>query len=346
MDHIPPDVLLRFVEGHATREEVRGVVRHLLRGCGECGSSLYSLHQAYLACDEQAYGEVIRRCLERITQLKPDCSAQERLARDNPDTALWLAAGLHTRAAIALAGAGIVTLEDLAEKTQAELEAIPAFGKRSLRALERLLGRPLPTRRLDPGVVFWMAKGFMRSAAIALCQAGIHSLEDLAGADRETLESLHRVGRAELSRCEELLGRPIAAKRDYWLARGLSPRTASGLIAAGVDTLADLTRLTREEFLLRQGLAETALAKCEELLGRRLPSPEEEWRRRGCKTRPLARKLTQAGILTEEDLRRKSGEELAAAGLRPDEVTFCKRLVRKKTKRTARGGRPISPGDT
>lgn len=341
MEHIPPNVLLRFVEGHATREEVRGVVRHLLRGCRDCGSSLYGLHQASRAGDEQAYDEVFRQCLERTAS----SSAQERRTRDNPGTTLWLAAGLQARAAIALAAAGIVTLEDLSGKTQAELEAIPGFGKRSLHALERLLGQPLPTRRLDPGVAFWTAKGFMRAAAAALCQAGIHSLEDLARADRETLESLHRIGRAELSRCEELLGRPIPAKRDYWLARGLSPRIASCLIAAGIDTLADLTRLTREEFLLRQGLAKTALEKCEDLLGRCLPSPEEEWRRRGCKTRSLARKLTQAGILTEEDLRRKSGEELAAAGLDPGEAAFCRRLVRIKPRQRARGGRPASPGD-
>jgi predicted flap endonuclease-1-like 5' DNA nuclease len=200
----------------------------------------------------------------------------------------------------------------------------------------------LPARQLEPAVAFWREQGFTNAAAIALSRAGIHAIEDLARWDRDSLESLHWIGRTELRRCEALLGRPLPARRDYWTERGLSPRIASGLIAAGIHTLDDFARLTREEFLLRQGLARTALEKCEELLGRRLPSPEEEWRRRGCKTRSLARKLTLAGILTEEDLRRKTAEELAAAGLDRGEAAFCRRLV--KPKRTARGGRPTSPG--
>jgi hypothetical protein len=63
MDHISPEVLLRFVDGRATREEVRSVVRHLLRGCGECGSALHQLHRAACARDERVYDEVFDRCL-------------------------------------------------------------------------------------------------------------------------------------------------------------------------------------------------------------------------------------------------------------------------------------------
>lgn len=69
MDHVPPDVLQRFSDGRATREEVRGVVRHLLTGCRECGSALgrmVGFDKAAPPCDEQAYDEVFRRCLEQL----------------------------------------------------------------------------------------------------------------------------------------------------------------------------------------------------------------------------------------------------------------------------------------
>lgn len=68
MDHIPSEILLRFVDGKASREEVRRVVRHLLSGCHECGSSLHGMwvnEKAAPPCDEQAYDEVFRRCLEQ-----------------------------------------------------------------------------------------------------------------------------------------------------------------------------------------------------------------------------------------------------------------------------------------
>lgn len=273
---------------------------------------------------------------------KPGFSAQERLARDYPGTAFWLAAGLQTRAAIALAGARILTLADLDGKTQTELGAIPGLGRRSIRALERLLGRPIPMRHLEPGVTFWRAKGFMTPAATALCQAGIRSLDDLARTDRETLESLHRVAGGELRRCEELLGRPVPAKRDYWIEKGLPQRVARILITAGIESLDDLGRLTREEFLRRPGLAETTLEQCEELLGRRLPSPQKDWWLRGYRRRYLARRLTQAGILTPEDLRRRNDEELRQAGLNDGDVAFCRR--RENAKRKGRGRKTSTSG--
>lgn len=66
MDHVPPETLRRFVARKASREEVRGVVRHLLSGCRECGSALGALVEIEKTapCDEQAYDEVFRRCLD------------------------------------------------------------------------------------------------------------------------------------------------------------------------------------------------------------------------------------------------------------------------------------------
>ncbi len=258
---------------------------------------------------------------------KPYVSTRVRLAESNPATVFWLAAGLSTRAALGLVKAKIVTLDDLAGKTRMELNQIAELGPRSFRILEGLLGYPIPQRRLDPGAALWRTKGFGTSTANTLWRAGIRSLDDLARADRETLDALPRFAKGGLKLCEALLGRRVPAKRDYWIARGLPSKTAIFLIAAGIDTLDDLGRLTRDEFLLLPRLAETALEQCERVLGRRLPSPREEWRQRGCPG-SLARKLVRAGVLNEEDLRRKSDEELSRAGLQKEEIAFLRGLIR------------------
>lgn len=173
-----------------------------------------------------------------------------------------------------------------------------------------------------------------------MSRAGLRSVEDLARWDRDRLEALRGIGPAELRRCETLLGRPLPLRRDYWIERGLPPRIAAGLIAAGIHTLEDLGRLTRDEFLLRPGLGATALGKCEALLGWRLhPSPAKQWQRRGC-NRLLARKLSEAGFRTEDDLRQASDEALAAAGLAGNEIAFCRRLVQPPARPAIRRGRP------
>ena len=271
---------------------------------------------------DQAAEELITEDLFRPGAAQPAPSAR---------VGYWLAAGLPFHGALALAEAGILSLSDLDGRTREELVALPGFGPASLRVCERRLGHTLPARRPDPHVAFWRAQGFRHAAAVALSRAGIRSLDDLAGWDRDRLEPLRGIGPTELRRCETLLGRALPPRRDYWLERGLSPRIASCLIAAGLHTLDDVARLTREEFLLRPDLGATALQKCEALLGRRLSSsPAKEWQQRGCK-RPLARKLGEAGIRTDDDLLHRSDEALAAAGLTRAEVAFCRRLVQKET---------------
>jgi hypothetical protein len=256
-------------------------------------------------------------------------------AEDSPQAAYWLAAGLPFNGALALAEAGILSLADLEGRTREDLVALPGFGPASLRVCERRLGHTLPARRPGPAVELWRSHGFRHAAAAALSQAGIHSLEDLAGSDRDRLESLRGIGLAELRRCETLLGRPLPPRRDYWIERGLSSRFASRLIAAGIHTLEDLARLTRDEFLLCPDLAATALEKCEALLGRRLhPSPVKQWQLRGCK-RPLARKLGGAGLRTADDLRQTGDEALIAAGLTRAELSYCRRRLQQD----AKGGR-------
>jgi hypothetical protein len=257
----------------------------------------------------------------------------------SPPIADWLAAGLPFHGALALVEAGILSLADLDGRTREDLVALPGFGPASLRVCERRLGHTLPARRSDPDVSFWRSQGFRRAAAFSLSRAGFRSVEDLAGANRDHLESLRGMGQSELRRCETLLGRPLPQRRDYWTERGLSPRMAACLIAAGIHHLDDFARLRREEFLLHPNLGDTALEKCEALLGRRLLlSPASQWRRRGCK-RHLARKLDQAGIRTDADLRQTGDEALTAAGLTRAEVTFCRRLTQNPAQPRKRGGR-------
>lgn len=257
----------------------------------------------------------------------------------SPQIAYWLAAGLPFHGALALAEAGILSLADLDGRTREDLVALPGFGPASLRVCERRLGHTLPARRPDPDVSFWRSQGFRRAAAFSLSQAGFHSVEDLAEADRDHLESLRGMGPSELRRCETLLGRPLSQRRDYWTERGLSPRMATCLIAAGIHDLNDFARLRREDFLLLPNLGDSALEKCEALLGRRLLlSPASQWRRRGCK-RPLAHKLDKAGIHTDGGLRQTGDEALTAAGLTRAEVAFCRRLIQNPAARRRKGGR-------
>lgn len=259
---------------------------------------------------------------------KPKVSIRKRIAEHHPETAFWLASGLSTRAAFALAQARILTLQDLSGRTKGELQKVASLGGRSFRVLEQLLGHPIPERRADPSEKYWTDKGFSRVAARSLCRAGLHTLEDLGRADRETLEELPRLAKRGLKRCEELLGRRVPAKRDYWIEKGLPSRTAGFLVAAGIHTLDDLGRLTREDFLSRSMLSESSLEQCEQLLGRRLPSPQGDWVRRGCRIL-LAGKLVRAGILTMEDLRQKTAADLSRAGLQDREIRLCKKLAKR-----------------
>jgi hypothetical protein len=266
---------------------------------------------------------------------KPKVSIRNRVAEHHPETAFWLASGLSTRAAFALAQARILTLQDLSGRTKGDLQKVASLGGRSFRVLEQLLGHPIPERRADPSEKYWTDKGFTRVAAQSLCRAGLHTLEDLARADRETLEELPRLAKRGLKRCDELLGHRVPAKRDYWIERGLPPRIAGFLVKAGIHTLDDLGHLTREDFLSRSLLSEASLEQCEQLLGRRLPSPPGDWVRRGCRT-SLAVKLVRAGILTVDDLRPKSASDLSRAGLQEREIKLCKKLAKQCT--TPEGG--------
>jgi hypothetical protein len=264
---------------------------------------------------------------------------RERLARNNPGTAFWLANGIDLRSAMLLAAGKITTLDDLAGRTKAEICELTGVGQKTIRHLEALLGHPLVHLPNEPPeAMYWKANGFKTPIAITLCQAGIRSLEDLARTDRETLESLSHFNGREIRRCEAVLGRPIPARRDYWLALGLPPRMARMFVAAGLHSLEDVDRLAREGALLNGLLPNAAVRRCEELLGRKLPPTRAElralWTSRGYRRTFLADKLARARLQTEEDLAGKTPQELAQLGLNEADIRLCRfRLARRERER-------------
>lgn len=180
----------------------------------------------------------------------------------------------------------------------------------------------------DSAIAYWLSKGFTKRGAAALAGAGLRTLEEAAAAGIEQLEVLRGVGWEGIRLCEELLGRPLVHRAQYWTLRGLPGRTAGYLIRAGIATLEDLGRMTKADFLSHRGLGETALRQCEAVLGRPLASPEDAWLAAGCPRWLLARRLVQAGILTVEDLRRWSRQDLVEAGFKESEIAQCNQLKR------------------
>jgi hypothetical protein len=68
----------------------------------------------------------------------------------------------------------------------------------------------------------------------------------------------------------------IAPELAFWVAAGFQPFDARSLVRAGFRSLDDLREVEREEFLRHRGLGPGILAKCERLLGRRLPGQKKE----------------------------------------------------------------------
>jgi hypothetical protein len=96
---------------------------------------------------------------------------------------------------------------------------------------------------------------------------------------------------------------------EFWLDIGVIPRAAAALCRAGVLTLEDLGKLTQEEFLAIEGAGESALAKCEEALGRPLVPMRQYWRDRGLPQLAVMLFLRE-GIGSVEALLRMSRAEL------------------------------------
>lgn len=131
---------------------------------------------------------------------------------------------------------------------------------------------------------------------------------------------------------EERRKNPSTGSRDYWLKRGIKPLVARALSRAGIRSMKQLSSVTREEFLSHRGLALRAIAQCEELLGRPLPSAREHWLALDLKPW-IAWKLSCSRILTLDDLGRLTAEQLLHLGITPDETSHLIRLAERSKRR-------------
>jgi len=265
--------------------------------------------------------------LEVIEELLGKPLPRERKSRSAParppwPEEVWRKRGLPPGAAITFTQVGM-TLERLRVISREELLGMLGVGPQAVHACERLIGKPIPSRKRDPVAALWRSQGIQAKAARSLSQAGIGTPADLRKLSREELLALPGIGTTVLGRLEALVGSEIPSRTAYWLRRKVSLVVAHTLIRQGIFTLEDFGGLTRDEFLSLPGLGPYALRQCERLLGRGLSSPRHYWLDRGFSP-VLARKLARAGVNTLADLETQSEDALRAAGLDAPEINLCK----------------------
>lgn len=93
----------------------------------------------------------------------------------------------------------------------------------------------------------------------------------------------------------------------YWLALGLKPKAARGLLAAGFHSIDDLRGRYREEVAAIDGVGTGALETLERHLGSRLPGQTEYWSGHGLAR--YASALLEARIHSLEKLRELTREQ-------------------------------------
>jgi hypothetical protein len=186
-----------------------------------------------------------------------------------------------------------------------------------------------PFLERHPEARYWLDRGLKPSAAKALVKAGYLTLADLAGKSREDLTALRGFGKRSLALCEALLGSAIPSRTEDLAAHGIHPQVRRSLDRAGIRSLADLGRLTREQFLSMPGFGETGLRQCERALGRPLDSPVEHLQGEGL--RPFAANhLATHGVRSVQELAGRSDSELKALGLRAQDIELIKRRSGKR----------------
>jgi hypothetical protein len=154
------------------------------------------------------------------------------------------------------------------------------------------------------------------------------SVEDLAGKTREDLLGLYGISAPVVRKLEMVAGITFPSLSDYWLERGLPPRVRNALVRHGVLTEADLCALTREEFLLIQGMGETSLRQCEAAVGHVLRSSKAFWVGQGIPP-GAAERLSARRIESLERLRELSPSRLFALGLSWKEAHSCAEVARR-----------------
>lgn len=123
-----------------------------------------------------------------------------------------------------------------------------------------------------PDARYWLDLGLRPNVARALVTAGYLTLADLSGKFREDLIAIRGFGSLSLAKCEALLGSPFPSRTEELDKSGIHPFVRNALLRAGIRSLADLAKFTREQFLAMPGLGPKGLLQCERALGRPLDS--------------------------------------------------------------------------
>ncbi|HBL30763.1 MAG TPA: hypothetical protein DD490_28340, partial [Acidobacteria bacterium] len=245
-------------------------------------------------------------------------------AGGDAEVLFWCRQGVPPAKAQILAG---FARDEIAAMSREDLLEVPGIGPHTLRLCEKALGRKFPKREeSNPAWAYWRRLGVSGPALAALVARGLRSVEDLRRLDRREIRRLPGCGTRTLRRIEALLGTALSSAGS-WKALGLPGRLANGLDRAGIDTLEELAKVTREELLAQGGLDRGSLERCEALLGRRLPSAVKDWRARGLPQR-LAWTLSRRRVLTVEDLRRLTGADLLRFGFDREEAELLLDLAR------------------
>jgi len=175
-----------------------------------------------------------------------------------------------------------------------------------------------------PEARYWLEQGLKPGVAKALVKAGYLSLGDLAGKFREDLTTIRGVGKRSLAQLEALLGSAIPSRTADLAAHGIHPLVRHALDRVDIHSMAELAKLTREQFLSMPGFGETGLRQCERALGRPLDSPIEDLQREGL--RPYAaNQLAVHGVRSAQELAGRSDAELRLLGLRADDIEHIRR---------------------
>jgi hypothetical protein len=180
-----------------------------------------------------------------------------------------------------------------------------------------------------PEARYWLDLGLQPTVARALVTAGYLTLADLAGKFREDLAAIRGVGSFSLAKCEALLGSPFLSRTEELAKSGIHPLVRNALERAGIRSLADLAKLTREQFLSIPGFGPKGLLQCERALGRPLDSPTHDLEGEGLPPF-VASRLAAAGVRSVRELAVRSDSDLRTLGLRAEEIELIRRRPRKR----------------
>src|SRR5215210_4712308 len=102
----------------------------------------------------------------------------------------------------------------------------------------------------DSAVGYWVKLGVATRAAKSLVARELLTLEDLRRLNRRKLLSIRGVGETTLDRLGVLLGTKLPPRSgNFGRRRGFNPSIVRALHRAGIRSLNDLAKVTREEFL-------------------------------------------------------------------------------------------------